>query len=448
MKGKHLALLLLLVALVGGASWYLQKSNVSSWSETGSGAGGKVVNLPINDVARIVIKDADKAVNLVQKNDTWTVEERGDYPAAFDKVSELLRKVWDLKTVQDVKVGGSQLSRLELVEPAKDAKNAGTLLDFQDKDGKRLQALLLGKKYLRKSTGGDMPGFPAGRYVMPIGDKAKVSLVSEALEDVVTKPEEWLNKDFFKIESPSAISVVGTTDAVKWKLTRENGVGDWKLADAKPDEQLDTAKVSSFANAFSNATFTDVLAPNVAPAETGLDKPSLITVETAEGFSYVMKVGKLSGENYPLMLEVSGNFPKERTPGKDEKPEDKTKLDDEFKAKQKRLEEKLASEKKFEGRVYLVGKFSIDALLKDRAALLAEKKPEPAPAPAAGAPTPPVPSTGGKVEAATPPVSAPPSAPPATPPPAAPTAPTPAPPAPPAPSAAPAAPPAPAAPQP
>ncbi|MGB8168890.1 MAG: DUF4340 domain-containing protein [Chthoniobacteraceae bacterium] len=454
MKGKQLALLLVLVVVVGGASWYLQKGNRSTWSETGTGAGGKVVNLALNDVARVTIKAPDGELNLVKKDDTWTVQERADYPAAFEKVSDLLRKVWDLKTVQEVKVGASQLPRLELIEPGK-GDNAGTLVDFKDKDGKRLEALLLGKKFLKKgdTSMGDMPGFPAGRYLMPLGDKAKVSLVSESFEDTTPKPETWLKKDFIKIEAPKSISLAGTTEPQHWKLTRESGAGDWKLADAKPDEQLDNAKASPLNSLFVSAGFVDVLAPDAKPADTGLDKPAVATFETTDNFTYTLKIGKLTGDSYPVTVEVSANLAKERTPGKDEKPEDKTKLDADFQANLKRLEEKLAGEKKFEGRPYLIAKFTIDSLLKDRAALLAEKKPETPPAPATGSATPPIqmsPLPG--AQAVTPPVSVPPAATPPPPPPkpapvatpspappATPTPPTPsATPAPPAPSATPA----------
>jgi hypothetical protein len=73
---------------------------------------------------------------------------------------------------------------------------------------------------------------------------------------------------------------------------------------------------------------------------------------------------------------VEGNFPKEREAGKDEKPEDKAKLDKEFKDKQSKLEEKLKSEKKFEKWTYLVAKWGVDPLLKDRKDLLQEKKDE------------------------------------------------------------------------
>ncbi len=418
MKGKQLALLLVLVVVVGGASWYLQRGSRSSWSETGSGSGGKVVNLALNDVSRVVIKASDGEVNLVKQGDTWTVQERADYPAAFEKVSDLLRKVWDLKTVQAVKVGASQLPRLELVAPDKEG-GSGTLLEFKDKDGKRLEALLLGKKYLKKSDAsmGEMPGFPAGRYVMPLGEKATVSLVSESFEETTPKAEQWLNKDFIKIDGVKAITLAGTTEPQHWKLTRETPAADWKLADAKPEEQLDTAKTSPLNSLFANASFTDVLAPDAKPAETGLDKPAVATFETTDNFTYTLKIGKLIGESYPVTIEVAANFAKERTPGKDEKPEDKTKLDEEFTATQKRLEEKLAGEKKFEGRPYLIAKFTIDSLLKDRAALLAEKKPETPPTPAPGAATPPIPMPPPLpgASAVTPPVSVPPAPPAATP---------------------------------
>ena len=79
-------------------------------------------------------------------------------------------------------------------------------------------------------------------------------------------------------------------------------------------------------------------------------------------------------------MSVSGNFPKERAAGKDEKPEDKTKLDKEFQDKVKKLEEKLKAEKAYEKWTYLVSKWTIDPLFKERKDLLVEKKEEPKPA--------------------------------------------------------------------
>lgn len=407
MKGKQLAILLLLVAVLGGAWYFLSERNRASWS---AGGGGKVIEFPINNVAYVIIRSADGELNLVQTPEGWTVKERVNYPARFEELSDLLRKLWDLKTVQEVKAGPSQLPRLELVEPGKGDK-AGTLVELKDKDGKTLNALLLGKKHLRKSEGGEMGlggagGFPSGRYVKTLGD-AKISLVSEAFDNVEPKPEKWLLKDFLKIENPKSIVVAGATDAQRWSVVRENATAEWTLADAKADEKLDATKTSALASVFAAPTFNDVLAPDAKPEETGLDKPTVATIETVDGFRYELKIGKANGDNHPVLIAVSANFPKERTPGKDEKPEDKTKLDDEFKAKQKSLEEKLASEKKFEGRPYLIGKMTVEPLLRERAALLPDKPAETtAPPPATGA-MPPVPGANAPITVTTPPVTVP-----------------------------------------
>jgi hypothetical protein len=387
MKGKQLFILLVLAALAAGG-WYYLSPETFSRSSRKARAEGKIIDFPINDVERIKIKSSEGELNVVKKGDTWVVPERADYPANFEQVSGFIRKLWELKTVQDVKVGKSQMPRLELDEPGKGDK-PGTLVELIGANDKALASILLGKKFSRKSEGGGnemgMPAFAIGRYVKPV-DGAQVSLVNESFDDVEPSPEKWLAKDFVKVDPAKSISVTGQTDAQKWTITRESATGEWKLADAKPDEKVDANKNFSLGSIFSSPNFDDVLAPTAKPEETGLDKPTVAKIETFDGFTYELKIGKPSGKDTPVTVAVSADLPKERTPGKDEKPEDKTKLDDEFKAKQKRLEEKLANEQKFAGRVYLVPQSSVEPLLKDRAALLPDKPAEPAPAPGATAP--------------------------------------------------------------
>jgi len=570
MKGKQLLLLLLALAVLGGAGYYLQKGNQSAWSNSGGGSGGKVVEFPINDVAQVHIKSAAGELNVVKKNDDWVVQERADYPANFEQVSGLVRKLWELKTVQEVKVGPSQMPRLELAEPGA-AEGAGTLVEFKDKDGRSVGGVLLGKKHTRKSDSpspmgdmGGMGGFATGRYIMPLGGK-KVSLVSETLDEVEAKPERWLRKDFIKVENPKSIAVAGETPGMQWMLVRDSAAGDWKFADAqpaasgdsgkpaetkpaaaaqsdaatkppvaapeakqpdakaaapadakpaeskagepapaaegspcdvqaaeppadakpadakpadtkpvdakpadpkpadaspaKPDStpaqplqappasaptpaspaaapgasptpgeaklsapttpELDKSKVSQFGSLLTSPSFKDVLGTDAKAEEIGLDKPTTVTIETFDRFTYTLQIGKLTNDAYPVNFTVTADLSKERTPGADEKPEDKTRLDEEFKTTQKRLEEKLASEKKLEGRTYLLEKFTVEPLLKERSALLTDAKPEGAaasgapnpasPGSASSAATPPISVTTPPISVTTPPVSAPPA---------------------------------------
>lgn len=381
MKIKQLVIMVALAAVLGGAAWYLNRSD-GTFTTAARGVGAKVIEFPLNDVSQLVIQSPAGAVSLVKKADVWKVQERADYPANFERIHGLLTKLWDLKTVQEVKAGASQFARLELAEPlAGDAAK----IELKDKDGKALGALILGKKHMKEGRGGfgGDGGFPAGRYVRQASGTG-VSLISETLDDVEAKPEAWLAREFIKIENPTSVTLAGATDAQKWKLTRDSAAGEWKLPDAKDAEKLDTAKAAQVSGAFAFASFADALNPDAKPADTGLDKPVVITFETSDRFTYVLKAGKVNGDNQPVTVEVSAQLARERTPGKDEKPEDKTKLDAEFATTLKRLEEKLAAEKKFEGRPFLIAKTTMEQIIKDRAALLVDKQAEPAP----GAPAP------------------------------------------------------------
>ena len=81
--------------------------------------------------------------------------------------------------------------------------------------------------------------------------------------------------------------------------------------------------MNPIATAFSSGTFADVMAPDAK-----LEDNATVTFETSDKFIYVVKVGKAVGENYPITVAITAALAKERAPGKDEKPEDKTKLDD------------------------------------------------------------------------------------------------------------------------
>jgi uncharacterized protein DUF4340 len=383
MKRSQLAILILLVMVLGAGAFLLVKRRTTSWTSSTDYLPEKVISLPINDVAKVTIQQPEIQVNLRKKGDTWVVLERADYPANFEMVSTFIRKAWELKPVQEVKVGPSQLGRLSLLEPGQGA-HSGTLVDFKNAEGKRLAALLFGKKYMRESNQSFAPGrsFPVGRYVMAEDGSHHVDLVSEPFQQIDGKPETWLDRGFIKIEKPMTIAVSGPNPAMNWKLERGQGAKEWKLADAQPHEQLDTAKANQLTNALNGiSSFTDVLARESKPESVGLDKPTTITITTEDGFNYLLRVGNTIEQSYALTVSVSANLVSTRIPSKDERPEDKTKLDKEFQTRHETLEKKLASEKRLEGRTFVVPKYGIDQLKKNRADLLATPTPGPSQSP-------------------------------------------------------------------
>jgi hypothetical protein len=287
----------------------------------------------------------------------------------------------DLKVVQSDVIGASQLARMHLAEPGKGADSA-VLLEFKDAQGKVLQSLLLGKKHTEESErrSPHMPfgeeGFANGRYVMLGGDTKTVLTISDALNNVDPKAAGWLDKDFFKVEKPQTVSFVSTNATNSWKVTRATESAPWTLADVKAGEMFDSNKVASLSSALNFPNFVDVAA-DPAPDKTGLDKPLTVTIETFDHFTYTLKIGHKTPENdYDVTVTVTADIPAARAPGKDEKPDEKAKLDKEFADKTKTLQDKLNKEKSLAKWTYVVNTWLVDPFIRDRAQLMVDKQAE------------------------------------------------------------------------
>ena len=383
MNRNQTTLLIFLLIVVGLAGLMIYNKRNDYHGAGNPSLGKKLLgDFPVNDVVRIDIKGSTNELNLAKKDGTWRVRERNDYPANYGEISEFLMKLRDLKVGQSEQVGPSQLSRFGLT--AGTGTNAATLVDFKDEKDKTIQTLVLGKKHMRKSSrpspfggGDDMDsGWPDGRYVKVGNNSDNVILISDALENAKPQADAWLNKDFFKVEKVRSIAVAFPAQTNSWKIARETETGEWKLTDPKPGEQLDSGKTAAVSNPLSSHSFNDVDTAS-KPEQLGLDKPTVVTLNTFDDFTYVVNVGSKTNDNFPMTMTVAAQLAKERTPGKDEKAEDKDKLDKEFKEKQKKLEDKLAQEKNYEKWTYLVSSWTIDPLLKDRSQLMVEKKEEP-----------------------------------------------------------------------
>jgi hypothetical protein len=327
----------------------------------------------VNDVVQITIQAGTNELTLARRDNLWRVHERADYPADFSQISSLLTKLADLKVVQNEDLGPSQFGRLELLPPGA-AANTGTALEFKDQAGKTLGSLLLGKKHLKKPSAksqlggmGD-EGWPDGRYLLAGAGSKSVVVVSDPLETVLPKPEQWLNKDFLNVEKPRLIAVQFPEATNSWKLTRASETNDWQLAGAKAGEKLDATKITSVTAPFSSASFNDVAPLAATPAAS----KTVVTVETFDGFAYTAKIGLKQDDNFPASVAVTASLPASRTPGKDEKPEDKAKLDKDFQTHQKALADKLAKEQAFTHWLYQLPSYSLDELLKTRPQLLVD----------------------------------------------------------------------------
>ena len=372
MNRKQFSILLAVLVILGGLVWTLRKSDESSWTQTANRVGQTLLpNFPINDVANIRIDNGHTVVSLAKKDGQWRVKERGDYPANFTMISDLLLRIQDQKIIQSDAISAEQRPDLYLIEPIKD-KASAIAVELQDANAKSIAKLLLGKRYMKKGpTGAEVP---AGRYVMVADDEKTAALVGDVLLDAEPKPENWIVKDFVRAEKVKSIAFNADDGSNVWKMQREKDGGDWRLADARPNEKFDTTRGTSAVNAISMISFIDVVA-STASIDTGMSKARTVVAETFDGLTYTFRLGNVSGDdNQYIGVTLSGDVAKERTAAADEKSEDKARLDKEFKQRLAKLEARLKFEKTLSRWTYLTPKWRLDSLLKDRAGLMMDKQ--------------------------------------------------------------------------
>ena len=394
MNRKQFFFLLIALVLVGAAGWLVYRRGTGEWQSTGQAMGAKLLpNLPVNDIAQILIQSATNQVTLERRDNLWRVRERGDYPANFSQISDMLLKFADLKIVQSQPVGPSQLGRFQLLPLGQGwGTNAGTLVSFQNAGGATVASILLGKPHMKQPTGnsedGD-EGWPDGRYVMAlvghqtlarISDSIEqgperlysfeLALISDSLDNVQPAPETWLNKTCLSIEKPLAISADFPQATNSWRLVRASETNGWQLANPRRGEKLDESKIDSVTSPFSSVSFNDV---QTVPAKNDTNVATL-AVETSDGLDYTAKIGAKQDDEYPVTFFVAARDARPMIQAASARVGQGTNSDADIKKQQKQMADKLANDKQYENWVYLLPSYDIDSLLKVRGDLLEATK--------------------------------------------------------------------------
>ena len=383
MNTKQLAILVAVGLALGGAGLYVRNQQSAGYRQSSSQLGGALLSgFDASALAGMRITQGTNQLNILKSGNDWTVKERGGYPANFSSIQEFVRKLVDLKATQPVQVGPSRLPVLELVAPD---QGPGVLVELLGADGKTARSLLLGKKHTKgggqedPGMGGMGGGWPIGRYIMVDNKIETVALVNEPLANAEPKADQWLEKDWFKVEQPVSVTVTHPEATNSFSLTRTNEFSEWTLVGAKAEEKVDTAKTGVFSSLLSSPSFDDVIVDPQAGA-LGLDKPLEAKIRTANGWTYTVKVGKAQeGDRYPVQVTTEAQLLTQRTPAKDETKEDTEKFSKEFAERLKKQQDKLAGEQARGRWTYLVSKWTIDSILKNRSELMVDPKKDAAP---------------------------------------------------------------------
>jgi len=371
MNRKQFLIMVALVAILGGAGLAMFWKDISGYKESGAKIGAKVLpNLKAADATEIHLKDDKNEVTLLSKKGSWSVKERGGYPADVGQISELLAMLVEAKIVQSETIGESLYPRLNLGEPGK-GEGSGTLLELKDKAGQPIAKLIFGKVSLKKDPGNPLPnavdGVPAGRYMVAPGKIQSVVVVSDPFANVDAKPGKWLAKNFFKADRIKTLTV--DEGAAQWKITRELEYSQWKFAAGAG--QLDPSAAVAAVNALGQLAFSDV-SPE---AKVEGDGVKTIVAETFDNLTYTLKVAKQkTGDDYLFNFVLTGAPPKTRVPEKDEKPDEIERRAKEYVDTLKRLEARAEFEKILGQWTYVMPAKALEPILKERAQMVVQPR--------------------------------------------------------------------------
>jgi len=378
MKTKQLLVLIAIVVVLALVAWWKNHSSEATWQESRSEDARTILPVAFDTeaIAAIVLKKGDATITLKKESDGWKMADRYGYPANLQEMSQLVTDLTNTRLAQILAVSSEQANELQLDDSA-------ATVSLLDKNGSVLSSIAFGKKAEKESEqpaspmmygmGGPMP---IGRYVK-LGD-GTVALVSNTFALVDEPISNWFDKEFFKISNLKSATLARKGEPV-WTVSRENASGDLAIVgDIPAEKEPDTSKLSAIKNAFSWIRFNDVADPKAEAKSIGMDEVSTLSVTDFDGNAYVLTFGKpVDGKQY-LKVTTSWHGATVRTPGKDEKPEDKAKLDADFAKKVKESQDKATElNARLSPWVYEVGTSALSAVNLDLNGLLKDK-PKPA----------------------------------------------------------------------
>jgi hypothetical protein len=255
MKGKTFLILLVAAGVLGGLAFLRFTNDKQSG---GTKMGEKLFDaLPVNQVASVVIADADYTVTLTKGDKNWQVKERDGYPADFDELRDTVIKLSKLKIGRSFTASPETLERLSLLAPSAGKETGkGTKITLKDNTGKTLADLILGQA--RKSDS----GADGGQYLKKT-DGDTVFLVDNNFRFLKASPTQWLQKDILNIKSDSIAEVacfVGDNPKPVYTLTRPEKGKAPQMSDVPEGRVADSTKLDQVFDAMAPLSVDDVSA--------------------------------------------------------------------------------------------------------------------------------------------------------------------------------------------
>jgi hypothetical protein len=311
MKTKTLIFLVIILGILVGAGILIIRQKAPERNEGRMGAQ-LLEQLPANRIASIIIKSSDDSVSLVKEEGQWVVKTRFNYPADFGKITDLVRRVKDIKIGRKFRSSEDTLRRLSLKDP--DDPDApgdqkGVRIYLKDEKYITLANILLGKTRMR----GEERSFPDGQYLM-LGQESEIYLIDKHFLSLGKESSAWLEKRLVKVgESEIKKIVCMSADGTKrrYLFERPDKGKDLEPVNLPANRIIEKSALRRLTGALSSLRLEDVVKP-VDDSEAGdMEISSLLEYHLFDGTLYRVLPGKtcLKKDTCYLKLEVDYHRP-------------------------------------------------------------------------------------------------------------------------------------------
>ncbi|NQU41579.1 MAG: DUF4340 domain-containing protein [Lentisphaerae bacterium] len=294
MKAKNLVILVVAAAVLVAAALWTQRSE----EEPSDLIGRRVLaDLPVNDIAQIVVTSAGTTTQLARVDGVWVSQSHYNYPADFTRIKAAILKLSELSVGQVVDVEAGDKPAMKMVSPTSGSAGAGTLVEMNDASETPIASLLIGEARKRAAAEqGPYGGYPDGQYVST--DKgATVYLIKDNLYEF-DRAGEWLDKQLVSVTAndvTTAMLAGPDRDAVTLRLAE--GTTDLVIAPLGEKEEMDTERVNTVKSALSYLRFESVADPTMTDSELGMETPATFTITTKKSEIYTVQIGTKAADS-------------------------------------------------------------------------------------------------------------------------------------------------------
>lgn len=301
-----------------------------------------IKGLDIGKLQKIELSFSEgKKITLTRDSDKYILENHKSYPAATDKVNDLIFKIASIQVKEKV---AASLTEEELTKYGLDEKKSQYRVELFDKEGKKAVSFRVGNSIKGK-----------GNYLFKEGGKNEVYISKESV---------WINssyKDFidtvlFDLKKDQIKSVQLILD----KPIKIEKKQDEFVVEGPEGTKFKKEKVDQFAESFSSIRFLDYFSYNDDTVRS-ITYDHDIKVKLLNNLVYQVSLAKKQDDYFVKLAAVAEDVPEKIMVKKDDGKKELKKIEDIISAQQKA--QKINLEKG--GWVYKVDKSVYDKLAVD-----------------------------------------------------------------------------------